>query len=281
MTSNVALVVKITTSFFGKSTWEQVNGNAHLSIPPIFGTRIWLASQTMKCILLFTALSLIGSTSSYALSSSDNAITFHGRVVDLKSHALVNASVDVFHNSDFIKESSVNVTNGEFIVPIKNFGWYIIAVSSPGYVEATDTIWVVNERRKLIERSFYLAPIEVGLIVALNNVYFDFGKDQLSEQSFPELDKTIDFFKQNSEVRFEIGGHTDSQGPDDYNLILSQARAQAVVDYLVSKGVNPSQLVAHGYGETKPIDPHKSKEAEAKNRRVEFKVLNITLSRAH
>jgi outer membrane protein OmpA-like peptidoglycan-associated protein len=234
----------------------------------------------MKYILTLTALSLIGSTGSYAHSSSGDQITFHGRIIDLKSHALVRANVDVFQNSDFIKESSVNVTNREFIVPIKNFGWYIIAVTSPGYVEAKDTIWVVNERRKLIERSFYLAPIEVGLIVALNNVYFDFGKAQLSEQLFPELDKTIGFFKQNSEVRFEIGGHTDSQGSDDYNLILSQARAQAAVDYLVSKGVNRSQLIAHGYGETSPIDPQKSKEAEAKNRRVEFKVLNMTLSSA-
>ena len=232
----------------------------------------------MKHILVLVALSWIGSGYIYAHSSSDNEITLHGRILDLKSHGLVSANVDVFRNSDFVKDSAVNATNGEFIVPIRNFGWYIISVSAPGYVEVIDTLWVVNEKRKVIERSFYLAPIEVGLTVALNNVYFDFGKDRLSDQSFPELDKAGDFFKTNSNVRFEIGGHTDSQGPDDYNLILSQARAQAVVDYLVIHGVNPSQLIAHGYGETRPIDSKKGKEAEAKNRRVEFKVLNMTAS---
>jgi len=233
----------------------------------------------MKYILVLTALSLIGSINSDARSSSDNEITLHGRIVDLKSHVPLNAKVDVFFDSDFIKEDSVSTTKGEFNLPLKKFGWYIISVSSPGYVEATDTLWVVNEKRKVIEKNFYVAPIEVGLTMALNNIYFDFGKDRLSEQSFGELTKTINFFKENSGVQFEIGGHTDSQGPDDYNLILSQARAQAVVDYLVNHGINPSQLIAHGYGESRPIDPHKSKEAETKNRRVEFKVLAMTVRR--
>jgi OOP family OmpA-OmpF porin len=232
----------------------------------------------MKYILALTALSWIGLAYSYTPSSSDVAITLHGQILDLKSHGLLNANVDVFRNSDFIKDSSVNVTNGEFIVPIKNFGWYIISISSPGYVETIDTLWVINEKRQVIERSFYLAPIEVGLTITLNNIYFDFGKDRLSEESYPELDKAIRFFKENANVKFEIGGHTDSQGPEEYNLILSQARAQAVVDYMIKNGVNQLQLVAHGYGETSPIDHQKTRDAEAKNRRVEFKVLNTTLT---
>lgn len=233
----------------------------------------------MKNSLLLTALSLIGSVCGYAHWST-KGITLHGKVLDLKTEVAVNATVDVFLDSDFIKECSVKTTLGEFTVPINSFGWYIISVSSPGYVEATDTIWVTNEKRTTIEKNIYIMPIEIGLTITLNNIYFDFGKDRLSEQSFPELDRTVVFFKDNSEVKFEIGGHTDSQGPGDYNLILSQARAQAVVDYLVNHGVNRSQLVAHGYGETKPLDTQKTREAEAKNRRVEFKVLNLALSSA-
>ncbi len=97
----------------------------------------------------------------------------------------------------------------------------------------------------------------------------------MSEQSFPELDKVVKLFKENPGVAFEIAGHTDSDGPDDYNLILSQGRAQAVVNYLVGHGVTGSQLMAQGYGETKPIDTSQTKAGKAKNRRVEFKVLTV------
>ncbi len=71
----------------------------------------------------------------------------------------------------------------------------------------------------------------------------------------------------------EIGGHTDSRGADAQNLALSQARAEAVRDYLISKGVNPGSLRAIGYGETRPIDQGFTEEALARNRRTEFKVL--------
>ena len=71
----------------------------------------------------------------------------------------------------------------------------------------------------------------------------------------------------------EIGGHTDSDGPDDYNLWLSQNRAQAVVDYLISQGADSAQLVAKGYGESKPIDTNDTQQAKSINRRVEFTVL--------
>jgi outer membrane protein OmpA-like peptidoglycan-associated protein len=183
--------------------------------------------------------------------------------------------VDVFHNSDFIKESSGKTHSGEFTAGLKNFGWYIISISAQGYLESTDTLWVMNAKRRTIRKDFSLSPIEVGLTVTLNNILFNFGKTSLSEQSFPELDKVVKLFKENPSVAFEIAGHTDSDGPDDYNLILSQGRAQAVVNYLTGHGVTGSQLMAHGYGETKPIDTSQTKSGKAKNRRVEFKVLTI------
>jgi len=71
----------------------------------------------------------------------------------------------------------------------------------------------------------------------------------------------------------EIDGHTDDEGADDYNLTLSQGRAEAVVQYLIKVGIEPARLSAKGFGETKPIDKAKTKAAKARNRRVEFTIV--------
>ena len=119
----------------------------------------------------------------------------------------------------------------------------------------------------------YLSPIEIGLTVRLNNIYFDFDKTTLKSESFVELNKVVDFLKQNPSVEIEIAGHTDNKGADEYNLNLSQGRSQSVVDYIVSQGVDQSRLTAHGYGETKPIDSNDTESGRANNRRVEVTIL--------
>jgi OmpA-OmpF porin, OOP family len=111
--------------------------------------------------------------------------------------------------------------------------------------------------------------------VRLKNIYFDFDKTTLKSESFVELDKVVDFLKQNAKVSIEIAGHTDSKGSDTYNENLSQGRSQSVVDYLVTQGIDASRLQAHGYGESKPIDSNETDEGRANNRRVEFTVLKM------
>jgi OOP family OmpA-OmpF porin len=89
------------------------------------------------------------------------------------------------------------------------------------------------------------------------------------------LDKVVAFFKVNDNIRFEIAGHTDDEGADDYNLALSLGRAQAVVEYLTKAGIDSTRLTAEGYGESKPLDKGITKAAKARNRRVEFIVKDI------
>jgi outer membrane protein OmpA-like peptidoglycan-associated protein len=76
-------------------------------------------------------------------------------------------------------------------------------------------------------------------------------------------------------MRVSIEGHTDNVGKESTNLRLSQKRAEAVRDYLVSKGISPTRLEAVGYGPTKPLMSNKTKRGKAKNRRTEFKVISI------
>jgi outer membrane protein OmpA-like peptidoglycan-associated protein len=84
------------------------------------------------------------------------------------------------------------------------------------------------------------------------------------------LNGIVQIMKDNPDVKFEVGGHTDSDGDDALNLKLSQARADAVRTQLISMGIDASRLTAKGFGKTKPISDNTSPEGKANNRRVEF-----------
>lgn len=181
---------------------------------------------------------------------------------------------NIYKFSDYLVDDSKVIQDGKFTQKITDFGWYMIDLSSPGYLDVTDTVWVLNCSRKIIHKDYHLTPIEKGLTLQLNEIHFNFGKATLTPDSDPELDKVVNLLSNNPSLHAEISGHTDNEGPADYNLFLSQLRAQSVVDYLIKKGIHQDQLIAKGYGETKPLVSNDSYEGRVKNRRVELVVLN-------
>lgn len=118
-----------------------------------------------------------------------------------------------------------------------------------------------------------LRNIEEGSALVLNNIFFETGKSTLLPQSNAELDKVAEFLSQGTVSQIEISGHTDNVGSDELNNKLSQARAQSVVNYLISKGIPASMLQAKGYGKSRPIDTNQTDAGRSNNRRVEFFVL--------
>lgn len=111
-------------------------------------------------------------------------------------------------------------------------------------------------------------------IEILEMVYFETNKAIIKPVSYGLLDDVARTLNQYPDLKLvEVSGHTDDVGKDDLNLKLSQARAEAVMKYLVQKGVEPTRLVARGYGETKPIDTNATPEGRAKNRRVAFTII--------
>jgi outer membrane protein OmpA-like peptidoglycan-associated protein len=104
----------------------------------------------------------------------------------------------------------------------------------------------------------------------LSGVNFQSGKAKLTRNSYTVLDQVYESLNEWPEVKLEIQGHTDNRGKDEYNLKLSQRRADSVMEYLVKKGVDPSRLKAVGYGEENPISTNKTQKGRAENRRVEL-----------
>jgi OOP family OmpA-OmpF porin len=108
---------------------------------------------------------------------------------------------------------------------------------------------------------------------AYDNLVFEFNKDVIKPTSYPFLDEVVDVLAAEPNWTLKVEGHTDNVGKDDYNLKLSQKRAESVKKYIESKGIMPSRITAEGFGSTKPIADNKTEEGREKNRRVEFKII--------
>ncbi|MBU1069273.1 OmpA family protein [Myxococcota bacterium] len=116
--------------------------------------------------------------------------------------------------------------------------------------------------------------VTAGKLEIYEKIYFATNKAEILPESFGILDAIAATLKAHPQIlRIEIQGHTDDRNTDAYNLKLSDDRANSVRDYLIDKGVAPSRLIAKGYGESRPIDKRFNEEARAKNRRVEFIIL--------
>jgi OOP family OmpA-OmpF porin len=110
--------------------------------------------------------------------------------------------------------------------------------------------------------------------VRLEGVTFELNSARLTPEATQTLRRVAEALRGEPNLRAQIAGHTDSSGEDAYNLRLSQERAESVLAYLVSQGIDASRLQARGYGETQPVSDNGTTAGRERNRRVEFNVLN-------
>ncbi len=114
---------------------------------------------------------------------------------------------------------------------------------------------------------------EQQVSVRINNIFFDFNESKLKSESYLELDRLFKLLYDNYDLNIEISGHTDNVGSDEYNMNLSNARANAVKEYLVAKGISENRIISKGYGKSKPVATNETDEGRQLNRRVEFTIL--------
>lgn len=159
---------------------------------------------------------------------------------------------------------------------------YTIKASKSGFLSdrktlSTQKLDFKGENSITLNVQLVLHPIIANKEIVLENIYYDFDKWDIREDARPTLDSLATLLKDNPQISIELSSHTDCQGAQDYNLILSQKRAQSAVDYIASKGVPSRRMRSRGYGENEPRNtcPCDSctEDEHQQNRRTSFKIL--------
>jgi outer membrane protein OmpA-like peptidoglycan-associated protein len=279
------------------------------------GKEIKIARSDARGNFKFNILSVDKTTIS-DLSVDDDVLimALNGYLYDQDKKAINNAKVTIFNKAEVI-ENIITDEKGKF--SFKNLGAdrnYLFAIdeSDPRFNSVTK-IFVADSRGRIykeIKRNangkFQFELLEVDrtalgeysvedpwlevlemknkqkqqAITIIESLYYAYGDFKIDAAGKNILDKVITVLNSNKNLNIELSSHTDSRSSDEYNMALSQKRAKAAVDYIISKGINKSRLKAIGYGESKLLNNCKNdapctEEEHAKNRRTEFKIVEL------
>ncbi|ROL61777.1 hypothetical protein D9V86_04080 [Bacteroidetes/Chlorobi group bacterium ChocPot_Mid] len=211
----------------------------------------------------------------------DMVATIKGRVVDAEGKPLsAKIKWENLSTGEAMGELNSDPIDGSFFVvlPIgKKYGYY---AEKEGYYPVSKNIDLTRNIDTMLTlyEDVVLLPIkqikEKNISIRINNLFFDFNSSELLSESYPELNRLIKFLEENPDVRLEISGYTDDIGSERYNKKLSIERAKAVMNYLVSKGINQKLLTAKGYGKSNPVSQNQTDDGRALNRRVEIKIID-------
>jgi outer membrane protein OmpA-like peptidoglycan-associated protein/tetratricopeptide (TPR) repeat protein len=183
-----------------------------------------------------------------------------GKVYDAKTNKGLPSNVE-------LKDIGANLPVGKT---------YSFTVNRKGYLFYSDTYNMGGSPAdSTFEKNIPLQPVGINTTVELKNIFFETASFQLQPASFTELDKVVQLMKDNPTITVQISGHTDNVGIAAANLKLSNNRAKAVVDYLVSKGIAATRLTYKGFGATKPVADNSNEAGRAKNRRTELTVTGM------
>lgn len=208
----------------------------------------------------------------------DPVVLVSGNVYNAKTKKPISASLiyETLPDGAEAGNGLSSAIDGSFQIVLPYDKNYLIRATSDKFFAQSENLnldSLIKEGYKEIHKDLYLVPIEIGQIVRLNNVFFDFDKWSLRPESFVELDRVVTLLKENPSIEIEMSAHTDSKGSDDYNFRLSDNRAKSVMEYIISKGIPDSRITSKGYGETKPVATNETDDGRQLNRRVEFTIL--------
>ncbi|HEY5916002.1 MAG TPA: OmpA family protein [Chryseolinea sp.] len=217
------------------------------------------------------------------LRSPEPFVTVRGKIIDKATGKPLGAKIIYERLPDGkglgISQSNPETGAYEFRLPAGEL--YGLRVDSDDKLSENQNLDLRDIKQdQVIEKDFTLDPIQVATIgenvsITLNNLFFDFDKAVLKPESFPELDRIATMMSEKPTMQIEISGHTDSAGPDQYNMSLSERRAKSVVQYLGGKSVAKDRMTVVFFGESQPVETNDTPEGRKRNRRVEFKILKI------
>ena len=188
----------------------------------------------------------------------------------------LGAEIEIVDNeiNKVIFTSKCNSKTGKYLVSLPSGKNYGIAAKADGYLFHSENFNIPDTAAyQEIEKNILLYKVQVGSKMVLKNIFFDFDKATIRQESISELSRLIKLLNDYPNIRVEISGHTDNKGSLDYNTNLSQSRAKSVVEYLISRGIKSSRLEYKGYAFKSPIATNDTEEGRQLNRRVEFKIV--------
>lgn len=199
-----------------------------------------------------------------------------GKVYNAKTKEVLGAEIiyESYTAKKILGTAKSDSKTGDYQIVLPAGSSYGFLANSKGYASLNENIDLLKlSKYTEITRDLFLYPLEKGQTIRLNNVYFDTDKYNFKADTYFELDRLVAMLKEYVNLKIEVSGHTDSQGDDEHNQLLSTNRAKAVYDYLIKKGISPERISYKGYGKSKPVATNDTDKGRQQNRRVEFMIL--------
>lgn len=237
----------------------------------------------------------------YSFDNPEIVQTMRGWVYEQDGYALTNADVRIVGSDGTYARSGVK-GDGSFEFRIEPDVDYIILASCNGYLNHKEELRVDTAyESEIYDLQFALPSLSTPVLI--DNIFYEFNKATLLPESAKALDSLVQMLNDNPNITIELSAHTDYKGSDEYNLSLSQRRAESCVNYLIAHGIAPDRLTPKGYGESRPkkirrkvaekypwlkegdilkedfitkLKTEQQETANALNRRTEFTVLRTT-----
>lgn len=213
----------------------------------------------------------------YKEARPEKVLLIKGDVTDQQTQFNTSAKLELTNvSTKKITQIPVDSVSGKYAIAVLFNDDYVLTVKKDGY--AYDARYIsekdstFSEPKKL---NLELKTMEVGDAYTLNDLYYATNSAEIMDVSKIIIDGFIEFLFKNPKVSVSIQGHTDNIGNDEDNMVLSEARAKSVFDYLVLHNVEEKRISYKGFGESKPVVSNDSEEGRSKNRRTEFVITKI------
>lgn len=213
--------------------------------------------------------------------------TLYGTAVDKNTKmVLPNTEITLSDAYGRVVETVTTDEKGVFTTSIAPYNSYSITASKEGFENSNEEFESFRGEDKykheitieMKQTKAEIVKVDDKVMIQIENIYFDYNKWNIKDESTLSLNKVVDVLQQHPEMNIEINAHTDTRGSDKYNYSLSEKRAASARAYLISKGISSDRMISNGYGETKPIENCNADCTENQhetNRRIEFVILNF------
>lgn len=221
-------------------------------------------------------LSIVGIC--YSQQSEETMIRVYGKVLSEKDSSTVSASL-LYEKLPYYDDMGMasSSADGSFELYLADQTSYNIRIDEKEGFQPFAKEFSIDDEDNDGEMNLdlYIEPIEEEELIRLDNLNFARGKAVITRDSYAALDEFIEYINTRKDVNIQLEGHTDIAGDPEANFALSQARVEAVAEYLTKNGVKKSRVSTKAFGETQPLTTERTDEAKAMNRRVEVRLIKI------